>query len=146
LAADNLGEEIELYPSIESRLNRNNQICFVLACAVVLFILVNFGLSAAVVLAPAYSLGTKSATGIVSSTLLLLPRAISWLGSTLASAKKRGGAIYLFSKVPKQPNRIDSNFRFKEGVYKKPGVLAEMSTRVVQAIDVSDAAAPAETA
>jgi len=142
LPLDNLAEEIEAYPSVDERLRKNNFLCYALSIVILLLMGLNFGISAAVVLSPEYNLGKGTVTGLVSSTLLLLPRAIGWLTMSRASVvNPTQGAIYLFAKVPKAANRIDSRIRFKEGVWQKPQDFEMGPTRRKVLV-----AAPAESA
>ena len=109
-------------------------------------VIVNVIISSCLILSSTYTTGKGSVTGIISSVLLLLPRAAAWLSSTRAAVHKTAGASYIFSKVPKvRPppvcslplqcvlkkmrthaapwlskvaNRIDANWRFRKDVYK----------------------------
>lgn len=115
LPADNLTEEIELYPTFKLTLTRLNAACYAVAVALALLVTFNFIFSAAFVMTHYYDHKT-SVTGLASALLLIAPRVISWLMWT-RRAYTTGVPVSLFAKKPAVPNTIDGDYRFAPNVY-----------------------------
>ena len=64
-----------------------------------------------------FSVGKSSLTGLISNTLLLLPRVMGWL-YTAWLGYSSNAPISFFQKKPSLPNTIDADWRYVPSVYK----------------------------
>ena len=64
-----------------------------------------------------YSVGKSSLTGLISNTLLLLPRIFGWLRNAW-QAYSTNAPVSFFSKKPSLPNTIDADWRYVPSVFK----------------------------
>ncbi len=116
LPNDNLREEIRLYPSFESKLQRVNRNSYIMAIGVTCLCNMNFIMSGVHVLRD-FSEGKASLTGLLSNTLLLAPRVLGWLYNSHV-AHHSCQPISFFSKVAALPNTIDADWKYVPEVYK----------------------------
>lgn len=65
--------------------------------------------------------GRASVTGLISSTLLILPHLGAWWMLARTSWKK-AQPLSMFARLPVLPNTIDKDYRFKDGA--SPRLLA----------------------
>ncbi len=115
LPADNLKEELELYPSVGEKLRQMNIGSLVLSAFLVVLVAGNFTISCILVL-HFYNAGKSSVTGLISSALLITPRVLNWLLQARVSCVT-GLPVSLFSQRPALPNTIDADFKFKDDLY-----------------------------
>ena len=116
LPNDNLQDEIHLYPSFARSLRTINRRALALALLLVSLVSLNLILSAVHVLRD-FSVGKSSLTGLISNTLLLLPRVLGWT-SAAWKAHFANAPISFFSKKASLPNTIDADWRYVPSVYK----------------------------
>lgn len=109
-------QEIALYPTFEAKLRRMNRDSLAVAVGVIALVALNLALSATHVLRD-YSTGKSSATGLLSNTLLLLPRVAGWVLNAYA-AYSSGRPVSMFKKVAAVPSTIDEDWRFDPKFYK----------------------------
>ena len=117
MSVTNLSEEIALYPAFEKRLRQLNVTSIKIAVGSALLVILNLILSSIHVLRD-FSEGKASVTGLLSNSLLLLPRVGGWLGNAY-TAWRTGRPVSFFKKVAALPSTIDEDFRF-DPVYYKP--------------------------
>ena len=127
LPGDNLPQEIQGYPSYLDRLRRHNRHVYVTSELLFVALLVNFVLSAVLILGDHFS-GRASIIGLLSNTFLCLAKVMSY--RTLAKRSMDSDfALSLFEAEPKSSNTIEGRKKFAPGVYQPPEGGVELSSK-----------------
>jgi hypothetical protein len=119
---DALPEEIAAYPSYLARLRTHNKRTYVAAEIMFVALLINFVISAVLILGKHYA-GRTSVVGLLSNLFLCLSTTYGYR-STAKDCMSSDAATSLFESEPKNPNAIAEDKKFLPGVYDPEGAPA----------------------
>lgn len=113
---DALPEELLAYPAFSDQLQAHNKRSYLASEAMMAVLVVNFVVSAALILSPAHFAGKTSVVGLLSNTLLCAGKAWSYRG-ICKKCMETDSATSLFESEPKSSNAVAPDKRFAAGVY-----------------------------
>ena len=138
---DKLQEELASYPRIQGGLASLNRQAYIGCWAVNVSMVVNIVLSTVFIVSGPYNMGKASYLGLVSSTLLHLPKALAWY-RIMAKAQSELPTTYVFGVKTKVGNAIDKSWRFRPEVFQPPSQPWTTSTSRFQQLAMQSGGEP----
>ena len=118
LTGDRVDNELRRYPGIKAKLDLHNTNALFLSVLCLIFLVVNFIVTACLLFSVTYHRygGSITVISLLSNTLLILIRVVTWVMKA-KTAHDEGSAISIFMTIPKCANAIDKDYLFSNKYY-----------------------------